>query len=63
MYNPGQNIVDRITKVSKKGFSVECFTADFSQFSSSTVGWPAGYLPLIPSILWIIMRFPNFLRS
>ena len=33
-YNLGQRIVDKSTKLSKKkGFSIECFTADFSRFS------------------------------
>ena len=28
-YNLGKGIVDKLTKLSKLGFSVECFTADF----------------------------------
>ena len=28
-YNLGKRIVDRLTKLSKLGFSVECFAADF----------------------------------
>ena len=35
--NPGQNFVDKFTKSSKIGLSVECYTTDFSQFSSTTV--------------------------
>ena len=31
------NILDKFTKLSKAGFSGECFTAAFSQFSSTTV--------------------------
>ena len=31
-YNYGQNIVDKFTKFSKKGFSLECFTVDFGKF-------------------------------
>ena len=36
-YNLGQNIVDKFTKLSKIGFSMERFTADFLQFSNATV--------------------------
>ena len=36
-HNHGQNTVDRFTKLSKIGVSLECFTADFWQFSSTTV--------------------------
>ena len=35
--NHGQNIVDKFTKFSKIDVSLECFTADFLQFSSTTV--------------------------
>ena len=35
--NHGQNIVDKLMKLSKIGFSMECFTADFLQFFSATV--------------------------
>ena len=35
--NVGQNIVDKYIKLSKVGFSMECFTADFLQFLSTTV--------------------------
>ena len=31
-YNRGQKIGDKFTKLSKIGFSMECFTADFLQF-------------------------------
>ena len=31
-YNHGQNIVDKCTKLSKIGVSLDCFTADFSNF-------------------------------
>ena len=37
MYNHGQNVVDKFTKLSKIGFFVERFTAHFSKFSSKTV--------------------------
>ena len=36
-YHLGQNIVDKFTGISKIVLSIECFTADFSQFSSITV--------------------------
>ena len=29
MYNPGQGVVNKFTKLSKIGFCVECFTASF----------------------------------
>ena len=34
-FNLGQNIVDKFTKLSKINFSIEYFTAHFSQFSSA----------------------------
>ena len=36
-YNHGQNIVDKFTKLNKIGVSLECFTANFSPLSSTTV--------------------------
>ena len=36
-YNIGLNIADKFTKISKIGFSVECFTAGISHFSMTTV--------------------------
>ena len=36
-HNHEQNTVDKFTKLSKIGVSLECFTADFWQFSSTTV--------------------------
>ena len=36
-YNLGQNIVDKFTKLSIIGLSMECTTADFLQFSSTDV--------------------------
>ena len=35
--NPGQNMLDKFTKLSKIRFSLECFTADFLQVSSTTI--------------------------
>ena len=32
MYNLGHKVGDKFTKLSKLGFSMECFTADFLQF-------------------------------
>ena len=31
------NVVNKSTKLSKVGVSLQCFTADFSQFSSTTI--------------------------
>ena len=40
-YNPGQNIVDKLTKLSKMGFSMECFTDDFVFICHNlSLGWP-----------------------
>ena len=36
-YNHGQDITDKLTKLSKIDFSMECFTADLMQFFSATV--------------------------
>ena len=36
-YNLGQNIVDKLTKLSELGFSMECFTVNLVQFSSKTI--------------------------
>ena len=35
-YNLGENIADKLTNLSKIRFSMECFTADFLRFSSTT---------------------------
>ena len=68
MYNLGQRVGDKLTKLSKVGFSMECFTADFLRFFTKNrqnlaLGWTAGYLPSNPSISGIFLKFPNFLRS
>ena len=52
-YNHEQNIVERFTKLSQIGFSLECFTTDFLQFSSTIV------LSTIPSLSGIFLKFPN----
>ena len=36
-HNLGQNVVEKFTKFSKIGVSVECFIADLLQLSSATV--------------------------
>ena len=52
-YNIGQKVVDKFTKLSKKGFSMECFTADFLQFffrKTSRFGfWVADWVLIIRS--------------
>ena len=64
---PIQNIVDKFTKLSIRGFSLEYFTASFSQFSSTTdkiflLGGRLGtYYQLQASEIFI--KFPHFLRS
>ena len=37
MFNRGQRIADKFTKLSKIGLSMECFTADFSLFTCTNV--------------------------
>ena len=41
-FSSGQNILDNFTKLSNIGFSRECFTADFSQFSRTAQQFPLG---------------------
>ena len=46
-YNLGQKVRDKLTKLSKIGFSMECFTADFLRFFTKkcqnlAFGWTAG---------------------
>ena len=55
-------------KLSDIGFFSECFTADFSQFCSTTVktchlGARLSTFPSIPSISGISMKVPDFLRT
>ena len=62
-YNPGQDIVDKLTKLSKMGFSMECFTDDFIFICQDlSLGWPAACSSSIPSISDIFLEFHNFLR-
>ena len=49
-YNLGQRIRDKFPNLSKIDFSMECFTADFSQFFTKkrqnlAFAWAAGYSP------------------
>ena len=63
----GQNIVDKPTKLSNVGFSMEYFTAGFLQIYNATVkitllvGQPVTF-PLVPSISKISLKFLKFLR-
>ena len=66
--NLGQKVVEQFTKLSKIGFSMGCFTADFLRFFTEkrqnlAFGWTARYSPSDPSILGIFLKFTNFLRS
>ena len=63
----GQGVGDKYTNLSKIGFSMECFTADYLRFYNKkrqklALGWAAGFSPSSPSISGIFFRFPNFLR-
>ena len=67
-YNLGQKVGDKFTKLSKIGFSMECFAADFLQFFTKkgqnlAFRWMTGYSPSNPSISGIFLKFPNFLKS
>ena len=62
-----QKVRDKLTKLSKIGLSMECFTTDFLRFFTKkcqnlTFGWTAGYSPSNPSISGIFRKFPNFLN-
>ena len=68
MYNLGQRVADKLTKLSKVGFSMECFTADFLRFFTEkchnlAFDWMSGYSTSNSSISAIFWKFPNFLRS
>ena len=67
-HNLGQRVGDKLTNLSKKGFPMEYFTADFLRFFTQkrqklAFGWAAGYLPSGINIPGIFFRSPNFLRS
>ena len=61
----GQGVVDKLTKLSKIDFSVECFTAYFFFFfrfftekcQSLTFGWVSGNSPSNPSIPGFFLKF------
>ena len=68
IYNPEKKVGDKLTKLSKIDFSMECFTAYFLRFFTKTpqnltFSWTAGYSPSSPSISGIFLKFLNFLRS
>ena len=55
--NLGQKVGDKLTKLTKIGFSIEFSAAD----QNLVFGWTAGYSPSNPSISGIFLKFPNFL--
>ena len=64
--NLGQKVEDKFIKLSKIGFPMERFTADFLQFFTKkrqnlAFGQKAEYLPSNPNISGIFLKFPNFL--
>ena len=66
-YNHGQNIVDKLAKLSKIGVSLEWFTGDVSQYFRNNyetfVFWrPALDLLSIPSFSGIFLKLFNLLR-
>ena len=55
LYNLGEKVGDKFTKLCKISFSVQCFTADFLLYCTEkrqnlATGWTAGYSPSNPSI-------------
>ena len=64
-YNFGQKVVDKFTKLTKIGFSIEWFTADFSRFSSANVKkcFSGGRLGTRYQIQAFQRFFKNFLIS
>ena len=68
IYNFGQNILDKSTKLINIGFSMEYFTAEFLQFWRTAVkmfllGSRLVTLLSIPSISEISLKLSNFLSS
>ena len=66
--NLGQKVGEKLTELSKIGYSMECFTAEFLRFFTKTCqnlafGWTAGYSLSNPSVSGIFLKFPNFLKS
>ena len=61
LYNLEQSVADKFTKLSKTGYFMECFTADFLQFYTKkrqnlAYGSTAGYSPSNPSISRIFLK-------
>ena len=66
--NLGKNLLVKSTRLSNIGFPIECFTAGFSQFCSTTVkicllDGGVSTLSLVRNMSGIFLKFPNFLRS
>ena len=67
-YNLGQRFADKFTKLSKTGFPLECFKADFLQFFTKkqrqnlAFMWPAEHTPLNLSISRIFLISLKFLK-
>ena len=64
--NLEKNIVDKTKKLSNVGFSMECFTVDFSQFCHTTVkicflSSRLSTSTSVPNISEISLKFRNFL--
>ena len=64
MDNLGQKVDDKFTKLSKIGFSMEYFTADFLQLFTKkrqnlALGWTAVHSPSNPRISGIFLKFPK----
>ena len=65
-YNFGQKIVDKFTKLSKTGFSMECFNADILQYSGTTVQiflLGGGLGTCHQAFLGLFLKVPKFLIS
>ena len=65
MYNLGQGVGDKFTKLSKIGLSMECFTADFWRFlgvKCQNLGfrWAAGYSPTNPCMSGFCSSLKSF---
>ena len=68
VHNLGQKVGGKFTNLSKIGFSMECFTADFliiftEKNQRLAFGLKADYSPSNSSISGIFLKFSNFLRS
>lgn len=59
----GQNTLDKLTKLSQIGFSIQFFPADFSQFSSTIVKiYFLGDQPGNRNQFQAFLKFPYFLK-